>query len=496
MEIIPAIDLREGRVVRLKQGDYAQETRYAPDPADLAEGYATAGACWLHLVDLDGARSGAFENLKTIAAIAKAGQLRVQAGGGVRNEDDVQRLFDAGVARIVVGSVAVREPEKVEKWIAIYGIEQICIALDTRFEAGQWRLPSAGWTQSEGATLDQLAPRYAAAGARHLLCTDISRDGMLSGPNLDLYVHLRHIAPQLDVIASGGIRDASDVRSLREQDLAGVVLGRSLLEGRLDSRRGLGMLTRRIIPCLDVRDGKVVKGVRFRDHVVIGDIVDLATRYRDAGADELVFYDITASPQGRSVDHDWVEKVARVIDIPFCVAGGIRSVEEARAVLHAGADKVSVNSPALERPELIDELADAFGVQCVVVGVDSLRDEDGEWRVRQYTGDPTKTRALARRTLSWVAEVQQRGAGEIVLNCMGADGVREGYDLEQLVAVRAICRVPLVASGGAGIVEHFRDVFAKADADAALAASVFHSGTIPIPDLKRYLRAENIAIRP
>src|SRR5699024_6725929 len=138
-----------------------------------------------------------------------------------------------------------------------------------------------------------------------------------------------------------------------------------------------------------------------------------------------------ASPGGRTVDRDWVERVARVIDIPFCVAGGIRSVEDARRVLHAGADKVSINSPALECPALINELADAFGVQCVVVGIDSLRDEDGAWRVRQYTGDPARTRALRRRTLDWVTEVQQRGAGEIVLNCMGSDGVRRGYDIEQ-----------------------------------------------------------------
>ncbi|WP_426664171.1 imidazole glycerol phosphate synthase subunit HisF [Rhodanobacter aciditrophus] len=255
------------------------------------------------------------------------------------------------------------------------------------------------------------------------------------------------------------------------------------------------MLSRRIIPCLDVRDGQVVKGVRFRDHVAMGGIVDLALRYRDEGADELVFYDITASPEGRSVDRGWVEKVARVIDIPFCVAGGIRSVDEARAVLHAGADKVSVNSPALERPGLIDELAAAFGVQCVVVGVDSLRDDDGEWRVRQYTGDPAKTRALARRTLDWVIEVQRRGAGEIVLNCMGSDGVRQGYDIEQLKAVRAICRVPLIASGGAGEPAHFRDAFADADVDGALAASVFHSGAIAIPALKRYLQEQGVAIR-
>ncbi|NUO76005.1 MAG: imidazole glycerol phosphate synthase subunit HisF [Lysobacter sp.] len=255
------------------------------------------------------------------------------------------------------------------------------------------------------------------------------------------------------------------------------------------------MLSRRIVPCLDVRDGRVVKGVRFRDHVDMGDIVELALRYRDEGADELVFYDITASPQGRSVDRDWVERVARTIDIPFCVAGGIRSVEDARAVLSAGADKISINTPALERPALIGEIADAFGVQCVVVGIDSLRDEDGQWRVRQYTGDPERTRALARRTLDWVVEAQERGAGEIVLNCMGSDGVRRGYDLEQLSAVRARCEVPLVASGGAGEIAHFTEVFRDADADAALAASVFHSGAIRIPELKRGLRAQGVEIR-
>jgi cyclase len=255
------------------------------------------------------------------------------------------------------------------------------------------------------------------------------------------------------------------------------------------------MVSRRIVPCLDVRDGRVVKGVRFRDHVDMGDIVELALRYRDEGADELVFYDITASPEGRSVDRQWVERVARAIDVPFCVAGGIRSVDDARAVLHAGADKISINTPALERPALIGEIADAFGVQCVVVGIDSLRDEDGQWRVRQYTGDPSRTRALPRRTLDWVVEAQERGAGEIVLNCMGSDGVRQGYDIEQLRAVRERCAVPLVASGGAGAIDDFAEVFRDADADAALAASVFHSGAVTIPELKRHLRAQGIEVR-
>jgi cyclase len=255
------------------------------------------------------------------------------------------------------------------------------------------------------------------------------------------------------------------------------------------------MLSRRIIPCLDVRDGEVVKGVRFRNHVVVGAIEELALRYRDQGADELVFYDITASPERRSVDRAWVERVARLIDIPFCVAGGIRSVEEARRVLGSGADKISVNSPALERPALINELANAFGVQCVVIGMDSLKDSDGQWRVRQYTGDPSTTRTLARLTMDWLQETQQRGAGEIVLNCMGSDGTRDGFDIEQLKAARAICRVPLVASGGAGTREHFASVFGEADVDAALASSIFHSAELSIPALKAYLHGQHFEIR-
>ena len=255
------------------------------------------------------------------------------------------------------------------------------------------------------------------------------------------------------------------------------------------------MLSRRIIPCLDVRDGRVVKGVRFRDHVDMGDIVDLALRYRDAGADELVFYDIAASPEGRSVDRGWVARVARLIDIPFCVAGGIRSVEDARAVLRAGADKISINTPALERPALVSELADAFGVQCVVVGIDSLRDDDGQWRVRSHTGSPDAMRAPGRLTLDWIIEAQRLGAGEVVLNCMGSDGVRAGYDIDQLRAARAVCHVPLVASGGAGALSHFADAFIEADVDAALAASVFHSGALAIPELKQYLRGQGIEVR-
>ncbi len=239
MIVIPAIDLRGGSVVRLRQGDYARETHYDVTPLALAETYAQAGARWLHMVDLDGARGGSFENLAVIAAIAVSGKLQVQAGGGVRAVEDVQRLFDHGVARVVLGSVAVREPQRVREWIARFGAEKICVALDTRENNGRWELPVSGWTENASATLDELAPFYAAHGARHLLCTDISRDGMLSGPNLDLYRHLQNIAPMLAVQASGGVRDLADVRALRASGVSGAILGRSLLEGKLDLREAL-----------------------------------------------------------------------------------------------------------------------------------------------------------------------------------------------------------------------------------------------------------------
>jgi cyclase len=254
------------------------------------------------------------------------------------------------------------------------------------------------------------------------------------------------------------------------------------------------MLARRIIPCLDVRDGKVVKGVKFKDHVILGEIIDMAKRYRDAGADELVFYDITASAERRTVSTQWIEDTARVIDIPFCVAGGIRSVDDARRILHSGADKLSINSPAIERPDLINELADEFGSQCVVIGIDSIQ-QDGEYMIWKFTGSEKTAQSADKRTLDWIVEVQKRGAGEIVLNCMAADGTRAGYDIAQLQAAREICRVPLVASGGAGKAEDFYQAFTEAQVDAALAAGIFHRGEVQIPELKAWLKQAGVEVR-
>ncbi len=256
------------------------------------------------------------------------------------------------------------------------------------------------------------------------------------------------------------------------------------------------MLSKRIIPCLDVKDGQVVKGVKFQGHEVVGDILDLAQRYSEAGADELVFYEISASVEKRLLDVNWVAEIARHIDIPFCVAGGIKSVADAARVLEQGADKISINSPAIARPELIKELHDEFGKQCVVVGVDSFYDKQTqEYLVYQLTGDPNAASRTRYKTQEWVKRVQDLGAGEIVLNCMNQDGVRNGYDIAQLSAIRALCKVPLIASGGAGSMQDFVDVFKQTNADGALAASVFHKGVIDIPKLKQFLINNDVAAR-
>lgn len=238
--VYPAIDVRAGRVVRLRQGDYERERVYADDPFAQAQAYAQAGAQWLHLVDLDAARAGGCTLLDLLARIAAQTGLRVQIGGGVRSEDDVQRLFAAGAARVVVGSLAIREPAQVAIWISRFGHERITVALDARRDAaGIWRLPVHGWTETSDEHLDRLLGLYVDAGLRHLLSTDIERDGMLSGPNLELYRHLARIAPDLAVQASGGVRNLADVQAARAAGATGVVLGRALLEGLIDLREAL-----------------------------------------------------------------------------------------------------------------------------------------------------------------------------------------------------------------------------------------------------------------
>lgn len=255
------------------------------------------------------------------------------------------------------------------------------------------------------------------------------------------------------------------------------------------------MPAKRIIACLDVSGGRVVKGVKFRDHIDLGDPAALACAYRDEGADEIVIYDITASPERRTLDLKWLEGIARRLDVPLCVAGGISSVAQAVACLEHGADKISINSAALARPDLIEEIAELTGSQCVVVGVDSRWTPRG-WEVFRNTGKVETTEATARLTLDWIEEAQSRGAGEIVLNCMDRDGTRGGFDLEQLRAARARLSIPLVASGGAGTPDDFVAAFLDADVSGALAASILHTGAVRLGAIKQAVHAAGVEVRP
>ncbi|MCW5922613.1 MAG: imidazole glycerol phosphate synthase subunit HisF [Saprospiraceae bacterium] len=251
------------------------------------------------------------------------------------------------------------------------------------------------------------------------------------------------------------------------------------------------MLAKRIIPCLDIKDGQTVKGIQFEQLRQAGDPVELAAAYSRQGADELVFLDIAATQEGRTTFVDLVRRIAQVLDIPFTVGGGIGSVEQVGRLLQAGADKVSINSAAVRRPDLINELAQAFGSQCVVVAIDARPHDDGTWHVYLNGGRI----ATERHALEWAQEVARRGAGEILLTSMQHDGTQSGFALELTSAVSQAVAIPVVASGGAGKKHHFLDVFNEGKADAALAASVFHFGTIPIPELKLYLKTHGISVR-
>lgn len=254
------------------------------------------------------------------------------------------------------------------------------------------------------------------------------------------------------------------------------------------------MLCKRIIPCLDVCNDRVVKGVRFKNHRVLGEVLPMAKYYSAGGADELVFYDITASAQQRTLHPKQIQNIAAAINIPFTVAGGIRSIQQARELLQAGADKISINSPALENPDLITQLAKEFGSQCVVIGVDSQWVEDNYY-VYQYTGEPSKMKDTRRKTKTWLHEVQARGAGEIVLNCMHADGTRTGFDLEQIHDTTAEINIPIIASGGAGSIRDFSKLFSHTSVSGALAASIFHEQSVGIDEVKLHVLQQQIEVR-
>ena len=254
------------------------------------------------------------------------------------------------------------------------------------------------------------------------------------------------------------------------------------------------MITKRIIPCLDVKNGKVVKGIQFKNHQVVGSILDLAEKYSNDGADELVFYDISASTKDSIVEKNWISKIADVVNIPFCVAGGIKSVEDARQILNLGADKISINTPAIDNPDLIYDLSNEFGSQCVVIGMDVKYIGDQAF-IFAKTGSEKTSHSTNLNAKNWLIRVQELGAGEVVVNAMGNDGVKSGYSIELLNSLEDICSIPMIASGGAGGPRDFVNVFEKTNVDGALAASIFHRNEYSIKEIKESLKANSINIR-
>ena len=487
MQIFPAIDLRGGQVVRLYQGDYDKETVYAQDPCAVARDFIAAGAGYLHVVDLDGAKDGTLANFDTIAAIAGQGGLYIEVGGGIRDEDRIRRYLDLGVGRCILGTIAVKDFDFTERMAQTYG-DRIAVGVDAR----DGYVAVSGWKELSAEKGVDFCRRLRDAGVQTVIYTDISRDGAEQGTNLALYRELAKIeGPGHHRLRrrqqSGGAAGAPEDRDQSRHSGQGPVHGPS---GFKNGHPGGGrMLARRIIPCLDVKDGRVVKGTNFEGLRDMADPVEMARFYNESGADELVFYDITASAEGRNLFTDILRRVAGEIFIPLTVGGGIRTLEDFDRVLKCGADKVSVNSGAIADPAIIGAAAKKYGDQCVVLSMDVKR-VDGQFRLFAKGGrEDTGIDAM-----EWAARGVADGAGEIVLNSIDTDGVKQGFDLEMLDALASRVSVPIIASGGAGKMEDFAQLFTPG-IDAGLAASIFHTRQVDIKELKRYLRAQGVEMR-
>jgi phosphoribosylformimino-5-aminoimidazole carboxamide ribotide isomerase/imidazole glycerol phosphate synthase glutamine amidotransferase subunit len=500
---LPALDLRHGRAVRLRQGDPSRETVFADDPVALVAAWRDAGVRRVHVVDLD----AAFGELPQRQLIARmAGVMPVQLGGGLRDRESIAWALGAGCERLVIGSLVARDPEGFRE-LALEHPGRLVPALDVA--GGEVRV--AGWREGAPRTLAELCALLRGLPCPAVLVTDVERDGMLAGPNVEL---TRRAAREtgLPALLSGGVRSLADLQAAAQiPEIAGAVVGRALYEGAFtveEALRGFtprsslpatsspapgegeSGLARRVIPCLDVRDGRVVKGVRFENLADQGDPAEAAQRYAEQGADEIVFLDITAAPEGRDTDLGWVRRAAERVFIPLTVGGGVRSEDDVRRLLLAGADKVGVNSAAVEDPDLIRRLANRFGSQCVVLSVDARRRTGEGWEVVTQGG----RKPTGRDALAWIREGVDRGAGEILLTSIDRDGTKDGYDLDLLAAATAAVGVPVIASGGAGTLDHLASGLA-AGAAAVLAASIFHQGAHTVGEVKDAIARAGFPVR-
>lgn len=488
-DLIPSLDLLNGRVVRLLRGDFGSVTDYGTAD-DVLQRWNVARGSRLHVVDLEGSRRGEATAGEEIRRLVARGY-RVQAGGGIRSVDDARRLIDAGVEKIVIGTVAADAPERFAAIVSAVGPERVIAAVDVRDGV----VRTAGWEKTSERSVAALFKALQELGIVEALVTDISVDGTMRGPAFELYRELATFG--VNLIASGGIGIASDIRALASIDgVTGAVVGRALHEGRFTlsdgelQARQLG-IARRIVPCLDIRGGRVVKGVRFESLRDAGDPVEAAIRYEEAGADELVMLDISATAEERNASLETIRRVAENLFIPLTVGGGVRSVSDFRALLRSGADRVAINTAAVERPELIAECAREFGVQAVVVAVDAAGDGDGSAVVRTRAGSGVTQLDV----VEWCRRAEQLGAGEILLTSIDRDGTGEGFDIDLLRRVSAAMKIGVIASGGAGKLEHFLDAVERGGASAVLAASLFHDRKLTIGELKQYLKSKGVEVR-
>lgn len=475
--------------MRLTQGDFDRGKIYCKDPVEAAKKFELEGAIFLHVVDLEGAKAGRPVNFETISRIKKNTGLSVQVGGGIRNMVDADELFDLGIDRIVLGTSAIRDRELLGTLLKKYKASKIIVSIDAKDE----KVLINGWFKDSGKSLFGILDELKSLGVKTIIFTDIKSDGFMNGPN---FAAIKKVsASGLNVIVAGGVSSIDDLRKLREIGVYGVIIGKALYEGLIDlsfatSKFQKNNLAKRIIPCMDVKNGRVVKGVCFKDLEDGGDPVELAKKYSETGADELVFLDITATIEGRKTLCELVSRIAANINIPFTVGGGISATLDIRNLLNSGADKVSIGSAAFKNPGLVMEAAKAFGSQCIVISVDAKRSGDG-WNVFIDGG----RRDTGLDAIDFAKGMERFGAGELLINSLDRDGTYAGYDIELLKKISAAVNIPVIASSGAGNKSDFLQAFKEANVDAVLAASVFHYGEIAIPKLKEYLQTNNVTIR-
>jgi cyclase len=496
--VIPAIDIREGRVVRLIQGDYLKQTTYSDDPLAILGHFIEAGALWVHIINLDGALTGNYRNnvsyskILNLLNLSKKAGIKIQIGGGIRSVDVVEELLNQGANRIIVGTIAFEDNNLLEDLSKKYR-RKIAVALDSSDKT----IRTKGWQFDTNLNVFDALSKLESIGIRDFIVTDIMRDGTSSGLNSELYLELREKKNiNTRIIASGGISNIKDVEdALNFSD--GVIIGKALYDGSipiealssfLDKLHG-SHLVRRIIPCLDVKNGRVVKGIKFKELRDSGDPVELARYYNESGADELVFLDISATLEGRKSMLNTIRSVAEEIYIPLTVGGGIKTIEDMTAIIKAGAEKVSINSAAIDDPSLITKGAKKFGTQCIVVAIDAKR-KGQSWEVYSHSG----TKPTGLDALEWAKLAVEKGAGELLVTSMDRDGTNQGYDLDLIQAITDIVSVPVIASGGAGTKDHFIEAINNG-AEAVLAASLFHYNLLRIKDLKDYMNNHDILVR-